>query len=742
MSGENKNKGKKKLVSRREFLIGSGVVIAAGALSSCVPEAVTSTITQTETQTAVSTKSLTATKTETTTPLTTTSPAATIAPVAAPNAGTTRNIIKELPLPGQRKVGTTDFTCDVLVIGAGYAGTMAALGAQALGQKVIVVCKQKIGKSGLSPWANTMLFFDPTLGDNEDSWIQGFQDNTEYLIDLDYLKLFMRDSLARFKDWRQLGIINQNYSLPNPSQLIQYSQGNIEDAQDRRWLWPKIFKDKGIQTVERVMLTNLLTNSQGAVVGAGGFHVESDEVMIFRAKAVVICTGAGGFKSGGFPINGSTFDGDCMAYNVGAKIGGMEWQDFHGTGGTYPSDSWKQGDQRFIGRIYATTPPRYSGSGRQNRDSSEIVRIHANGPGGAPSGGPPSGGLPPGGAPPGGAPQGGRSSGGPPSGGAGQGGPPQGGAPGGGPGQGTYPPDHLANVYSYIYKPVDQNDWKNVRYDSDDYHPPITWPEIPSRTNPQPPDMLSVGGGGTGLGVHCTEGIFPADTNCWSGVEGLWAAGDALCSRLCGASYVGKGVSSSSAGVFGYVAGQQAANYAKGTSASGVSADQVKSVQNEILMPRNRKTGYSPYWIQELVLQAYAPYYIAKMKNKARLQGVLENCTFIRDNLVPKLMASDPHTNRLAHEARHIVMGLEMKLRAALIREESRGMHYREDFPYRDDKNWLAWTNLQKDSKGNMVASKVPVPDRMKTNSSMTYKQRYSIVYAGEEEAIKTLGLG
>ena len=173
-----------------------------------------------------------------------------------------------------------------------------------------------------------------------------------------------------------------------------------------------------------------------------------------------------------------------------------------------------------------------------------------------------------------------------------------------------------------------------------------------------------------------------------------------------------------------------------------VSADQISSIQNEILIPRSRKTGYSPHWIQELVLQAYAPYYIAKMKNKARLEAVMEICTFIRDNLVPKLMADDPHTNRLAHETRHMVMGLEMKLRAALIREESRGMHYREDFPYRDDKNWLAWTNIQKDSQGNMVVSKVLIPERMKTNSNLTYKQRYPIVYAGEEEAIKALGLG
>jgi len=605
---------------------------------------------------------------------------------------TVRNVIQELPLPEQRKVGTTDFACDVLVVGAGYAGTMAALRAHELGQKVIVVCKQIIGKSGLSPWANTQMFFDPTLGDKAEDWIEAFQSRTEYLVDLDYLDLFMRDSLARYLDWVKLGINNQCNTLPTPEELIQYSKGRGTPI-DRRWLWPKIFKDKGIQTVERVMLTNLLTDTNGAVVGATGFHMESDEILIFRAKAVVICAGAGGFKSGGFALNGSTFDGDWMAYNVGAKIGGREWEDFHNTGGLYPSDSWKQGDQRYLGRCYATVPPTYEGAPVPSIWSGQVITVHTEGD---------------------------LAKGTPDA---------------------IYPPDNLTNTYNYTYKQVDQSKWENVRYDHDWNHPPLTWPEMPSRTNPQPPDPYTVGGGGTGLGIHCTEGIFPVDANCWSGIPGLYAAGDALCSRLCGAAYAGKGVSSSSASVFGYTAGEAAANYAKGTSALVVSADQISRAQMDILAPRKQTKGFSAHWVQELVLQTYAPYYMCKMKSKARLEGALENCIFIRDNLVPKLMAADPHENRLCHEARHMVLALEMKLRASLLRQESRGMHYREDFPYRDDKNWLAWTTCAKDSKGNMVVNKVPIPERMKTHSNLSYKQRYHITYLGEEEAIKKIGI-
>lgn len=665
MLEDKQPEGTKKLVSRRDFLVGSGAVAAAGAGVLCSPKKAASKI-------------------------------------AGTTPGTVRNIIKELPIPGQRKVGTTDFKCDVLVIGSGYAGTMAALRAHALGQKVIVVTKQIVGKSGFSPWANTMLFYDESLGDDKEKWIKAVQSGTEYLVDLDYLDVFFNDSLARFQEWMELGIVNNYSELPTPSELVQYSKG-AGTPKDRRWVWPSIFKNKGIQVVERTMLTNLLMAKNGAVAGAAGFHVESDEVMVFRSKSVVMCTGSGGFKSGGFPINGSTNDGDWMAYNVGARIGGKEWEDFHGAGGQYPSDSWGQGDERFMGKVYATVPPYVRSTIPSGVRSSEggspggrqtIFDLHRNGAN-----------LHGGGRP------------------------------------GIYPPDHLTNTYNYTYKPVDLSKWENVRYDNDNNHAPLTWPELPSRTNPQPPDPSNVGGGATGLGIHTSEGIFPVDANCWSGIPGLYAAGDALCSRLCGASYAGKGTSSSSAGVFGYRAGEGAANYAKGASEPSIPADQIEIATNEILEPRKRTTGYDPHWLQELVLQTYAPYYMVKMKHGKRLEAALTNVEFMRDHLAPKVRAADPHENRLCHEAKHMVLTIEMKLRASLFRKESRGTHVREDYPYRDDKNWLAWTACHKDSNGKMTVSKVPVPDRMKTDKDLSYKERYRIQFPGEEEAIEKLGI-
>lgn len=56
-----------------------------------------------------------------------------------------------------------------------------------------------------------------------------------------------------------------------------------------------------------------------------------------------------------------------------------------------------------------------------------------------------------------------------------------------------------------------------------------------------------------------------------------------------------------------------------------------------------------------------------------------------------------------------MILNAEMKLKASLFRTESRGNHYREDYPETNDKDWLAWVVIEKDKGGEMKLSKVPV---------------------------------
>jgi len=91
----------------------------------------------------------------------------------------------------------------------------------------------------------------------------------------------------------------------------------------------------------------------------------------------------------------------------------------------------------------------------------------------------------------------------------------------------------------------------------------------------------------------------------------------------------------------------------------------------------------------------------------------------------------NPHELRLAHETKNMVLSAEMRLRSALFRTESRGNHFREDYPRRDDPNWLAWTKIRAEH-GKMMLIKVPVPKEWWPDLSTPYEQRYPFRFPGE----------
>jgi succinate dehydrogenase / fumarate reductase flavoprotein subunit len=64
---------------------------------------------------------------------------------------------------------------------------------------------------------------------------------------------------------------------------------------------------------------------------------------------------------------------------------------------------------------------------------------------------------------------------------------------------------------------------------------------------------------------------------------------------------------------------------------------------------------------------------------------------------ISNLAAGDPHELVRCQEARSMLTCAEILFRGSLIRTESRGTHQREDYPGRDDKNWLKWVMLRKE---------------------------------------------
>ncbi len=245
----------------------------------------------------------------------------------------------------------------------------------------------------------------------------------------------------------------------------------------------------------------------------------------------------------------------------------------------------------------------------------------------------------------------------------------------------------------------------------------------------------SLGFATPGMSNHKGEGVFPQDVYGRSNIPGLWAAGDALCSMQNGSGYAGFGCSCAGSAVQGARAGKAAAEFAAGRPAPVVDTPLLETHCNAMLDPLSRPRGFSPAWVTRVLQGIMFPYYVMYVKEKSRLEAALGQIMYLQHAYAGRLKARDPHDLRCAHETRNMLLNAEMKLRAGLAREESRGTHYREDFPYRDDSNWQCWVKLvEKD--GEMTAVKHPIPAEWRPDLSLSYREKYPLELPGEEEHV------
>ena len=239
---------------------------------------------------------------------------------------------------------------------------------------------------------------------------------------------------------------------------------------------------------------------------------------------------------------------------------------------------------------------------------------------------------------------------------------------------------------------------------------------------------------GRALGQSYTlaDGVWSDGLECETQIPGLYAAGDCLGART---GYPMAGFAAAYTAVSGTHAGNNAADYAKALDDFELDAAEVDRLKEILWAPMKREGGFTPRWALQVIQDAYSPYWVSLYKSEERLNAALTNMLFIRDNIVPQLRVRNNHDLRLAHEVRNIILHMEMKLRAALMRKESRWYHYREDYPLRDDENWLCWIKIQ-DIDGEMTFTKVPVPKEWGPDSSLPYKERYPIAFPNEPEVL------
>ena len=191
-------------------------------------------------------------------------------------------------------------------------------------------------------------------------------------------------------------------------------------------------------------------------------------------------------------------------------------------------------------------------------------------------------------------------------------------------------------------------------------------------------------------------------------IAGLYAAGDALGSHMSGGIYTQIGSSLAGSAVQGAIAAVAAAAYAKKITVPAISKEKRLRIEEKILAPLKRDRGYSPAWVTQTLQGIMIPNFVLYIKKEAMLTAALAYIEELRDHHRPMLRAADMHELRLAHETSNMILNAEMKLRASMMRKESRCSHYRLDYPDMDTKNWNAWINIYKGHDGMMILETQP----------------------------------
>ena len=240
----------------------------------------------------------------------------------------------------------------------------------------------------------------------------------------------------------------------------------------------------------------------------------------------------------------------------------------------------------------------------------------------------------------------------------------------------------------------------------------------------------SFGGAALGMSLRKADGLWVQDQECRSTLPGLFAAGDAQGTMQNGAAYSTGGGSICGGAVTGTIAAEAAAKEAASMQMPEVSAEELQRAREYVLGPIQRTGGFGPRWVMELLRNYMMPYFVYFIKKADRLEATLTLIGFMKEHIAPMIYAEDAHELRLAHEAKNMILSAEIRLRSGLFRTESRGNHYREDYPFRDDENWLCWTKVT-DQNGTMTLEKVPVPEAWKPKGS--YREKYPFPFPGEE---------
>ena len=553
-------------------------------------------------------------------------------------------------------------TTDVLVIGGGVGGICAAIKAKEGGAEVLAVDKGGIGWAGQVPISGGHIaiirperveeFFAFTVRDGE------------FLNDQEWSYTYSKESYASLMELNALKFpFVKTGDKPTIFARQQFFD-HVRFNQARSLVNLKASAlAKGVKTLDKVNMVDLL-RKDGKVVGALGFGLVDNKTYIFNAKAVIIANGSCRFKRQKlFVVNAG--EGPAMAYRAGAQLMNAEFANTYGYEikeiGMYHRHPMYLFFENALGEniMKKHYPEVLAGRepGKEYQDFWQITEAMAR------------------------EVEAGR---GPIYLNLGRLTPEERNMAKGGTVNAEIPVQMGAQLRADVFRLLD------------------TKAGVDTNTGKIEVQPMFVG----------AQGPIRIDVNCRTTVDGLWAIGDAssLGSGWTGARASGThpGGSIGFAVLSGFRAGRSAADSVRNVAKGDVKGSDLDSTKKTVFAPLERKGDLGVREVMYQVHEAVVPIKYNFHREGGRLKEALAIVEKAKQNLA-RVSAKNFHELSQYHQAESMAMAAEWILGAALVREESRGTQQREDFPKRDDKNWLKWVVIQ-ERGGTTSFSTEPVP--------------------------------
>jgi len=555
---------------------------------------------------------------------------------------------------------------DVLIIGAGGAGLRAAVAASAAGVKVAVISKSLLGK------AHTVMAeggIAAAMGnvDDRDSWRVHFADTMrggQYLNNWRMAELHAKEAPDCVHELEAWGAV---FDRTKDGRILQRNFGGhryprLAHVGDRTGLeMIRTLQDHGIHLgldvfMEHTIVTLLKDGNR--IAGAFGYDRERGRFHLFRAKAVVLATGGIGraysITSNSWEYTG---DGHSLAYHAGASLMDMEFVQFHPTGMIWPPSVRgilvtegvrgeggvlrNKNGERFM---FKDIPPAYV---NQTADSEEEGWRYTQGDKNA-----------------------------------------------------RRPPELLTrdHVARGIRREVQEGRgsphggvfldiaWIKERIPNAAEHIKKKLPSMYHQFKQLADIDITQVPMEVGPTTHYMMGGVQVDADSqMSDVPGLFAAGECA-AGLHGANRLG-GNSLSDLLVFGKRAGEYAAEYAKKNPQGAVNADELASMEKWSLEPFGREGADNPYAVQH-ALQGMMQDLVGIVRQESEMLQALESIKQLAAKAERVGVGGHREYNSGWHTAldlHNLLTVSEIVTRAAIERKESRGAHFRDDFPNKSE---------------------------------------------------------